>query len=279
MADALSWLDPCEGDTIEGVDVSIHKFQVYLNASPPRVKQIKNETAKDRELHSLKAFVTQGWPEKRVECPSHLHPYWNYRDELTVFDGVILKGTRILFPKSLQAEVLDQLHYAHQRIEKCKLRAKGKFLLVRKPSNLELSTTIAHLKGIFEEHGIPDTLITGNDTQFMSAAFQEFCRVYGFAHVATPIETPKSYVVKLTNESTLKRNRWHIRPTGENFGTMSPDMPSSSLPDLVSPSDVDSSTANGPNEPSSPPKPQEDPRTPPLRSSSRMVKPPGRLHL
>ena len=194
-----------------------------------------------------KPLKTQGWPEKRVECPSsQLHPYWNYRDELTVFDGMILKGTRILIPNSLQSEVLNQLHYAHQGAEKCKLRVKGsvfwvsinadleemvkscgpcqhnqrmniketvtphdipqklwhtlgsdiffwnnssyllisdyfsKFPLVRKLSNLELSTTIAHLKGIFEEHGIPATLITGNDTQFMSAAFQEFCHVYGF---------------------------------------------------------------------------------------------------
>lgn len=37
---------------------------------------------------------------------------------------MILKGTRVLIPKSLQAEVLNQLHYAHQQAEKCKLRAK-----------------------------------------------------------------------------------------------------------------------------------------------------------
>lgn len=46
-------------------------------------------------------------------------------DELTVADGLILKGTRIIIPKSLQSAVLKQLHYADQGAEKCKLRAKG----------------------------------------------------------------------------------------------------------------------------------------------------------
>ena len=38
---------------------------------------------------------------------------------------MILKGTHIIFPESLQAAALNQLHYAHQGAEKCKLRAKG----------------------------------------------------------------------------------------------------------------------------------------------------------
>ena len=60
---------------------------------------------------------------KRSDCTAYLHAYWNYHDELTVADGLILKGTRIVVPRSLQAHVLKQLHYA-QGAEKCKLRAK-----------------------------------------------------------------------------------------------------------------------------------------------------------
>lgn len=40
------------------------------------------------------------------------------RDELTVADYVILKGTRILIPKSLQPAVLLQLQYGHQGAKK-----------------------------------------------------------------------------------------------------------------------------------------------------------------
>ncbi len=54
-----------------------------------------------------------------------MEPYWNYRDELAVEDGLILKGTRLIIPKILQQEVLQQLHYGHLGMEKCKLRARS----------------------------------------------------------------------------------------------------------------------------------------------------------
>ena len=44
--------------------------------------------------------------------------------EMTLADGLILKGTLIVTPKSMQPDVLQQLHYAHQDAENCKLRAK-----------------------------------------------------------------------------------------------------------------------------------------------------------
>ena len=61
----------------------------------------------------------------------------------------------------------------------------SKFPLTRKLSDIRSDTTIAHLKSIFEEHGIPSKLITGNDTQFTSTLFQKFSNAYGFVHVTT----------------------------------------------------------------------------------------------
>jgi hypothetical protein len=61
----------------------------------------------------------------------------------------------------------------------------SKFPLVRKLSNIQSSTVIAHLKSMFEEHGIPSKLVTGNDTQYTASTFQEFSNLYGFEHVTT----------------------------------------------------------------------------------------------
>jgi len=36
-----------------------------------------------------------------------------------------MKGDRLVIPTSLHSEVLKQLHYPHQGVEKCKLRTKG----------------------------------------------------------------------------------------------------------------------------------------------------------
>jgi len=84
------------------------------------VVQIQEETLKDTTLSALHEVTMGGWPEERTDCPAH-----HYRDELTAADGLILKSTPIFIPKSLQPDVLQQLHYAHQGAEKCKLRAKG----------------------------------------------------------------------------------------------------------------------------------------------------------
>ena len=40
LADALSRLNPCNADTIKGLDVSINELHMHLNASPTRVEQI-----------------------------------------------------------------------------------------------------------------------------------------------------------------------------------------------------------------------------------------------
>ena len=44
-------------------------------------------------------------------------------------------------------------------------------------------SSYAHIKSIFEEHGIPNKFVRGNDTQFTSSSFTEFSKAYGFEHV------------------------------------------------------------------------------------------------
>ena len=135
LADALSIVSLCPGDLIEGLDVSNHELHLHFNASPTRIAQIK--TAKDEKLFSFRAIITQGWPDTRSHCPVDLHAFCNYRNELTVSDGVILKGRRIHIPKSLQVDVLQQLHYAHQGAKKCKLGDKGSVFWVNINRDIE----------------------------------------------------------------------------------------------------------------------------------------------
>ena len=45
----------------------------------------------------------------------------------------------------------------------------SKFPVIRKLRNIQSNTVIANMKSIFEEHGIPSKLVTGNVTQFTSS--------------------------------------------------------------------------------------------------------------
>ena len=64
------------------------------------------------------------WPANIREIPQILHPYWTFREELTIEDGLILKGTHIVIPTTKQESILTQIHDSHLGLTKCKLRAK-----------------------------------------------------------------------------------------------------------------------------------------------------------
>ena len=61
---------------------------------------------KDPTLSLLKETVFEGWPQIREKCPPLLRDYWNFREELTVKDGLLPKGDRILIPSTLNPKVL-----------------------------------------------------------------------------------------------------------------------------------------------------------------------------
>ena len=66
-----------------------------------------------------------GWPQTKVETPVETRPYWNYQDEIRCYEGLTLKGHRIIVPHSLRPEILQRIQAAHLGIEKCKVRAES----------------------------------------------------------------------------------------------------------------------------------------------------------
>ena len=57
------------------------------------------------------------------ECHDAIKPYFNYR-ELTVVDGLVLKGQRIVIPNKLRQSCLARLHIAHMGVNKTLYRVR-----------------------------------------------------------------------------------------------------------------------------------------------------------
>ena len=72
----------------------------------------------------LKHTITQGWPSTVKEVPSVLQSYWIFREELTIEDGIILKGTQIVIPAKTHEAILKLIHVGHLGPNKYKLHAK-----------------------------------------------------------------------------------------------------------------------------------------------------------
>ena len=75
----------------------------------------------------LKDVVFRGWPNLRKQCPRELWDYWNFRCDLVIDDGLVLKGDRIIIPQSLKKKVLEAIHIGHQGETKCLLLARNPF--------------------------------------------------------------------------------------------------------------------------------------------------------
>ncbi|XDV16481.1 hypothetical protein PO909_016174 [Leuciscus waleckii] len=53
-----------------------------------------------------------------------LGPYWPERENLTVAGELLLRGQRIVIPRSMRQEILHSIHEGHQGIVKCRARAR-----------------------------------------------------------------------------------------------------------------------------------------------------------
>lgn len=119
LADGLSRLNPRPGDTIR-MDSTIHA----VRWSSQKIDRLRELTDSDPVLTVLRDTIHKGWPEKAQDLPKSIRSFWSVKDFLSVENGIILKGVRILVPESLQKEILNTLHTSHQGIEKTRLLAR-----------------------------------------------------------------------------------------------------------------------------------------------------------
>lgn len=119
-ADALSraFLPNSEPD-LEIADVKAFDL---LSVSRKRQEDIKERTL--NELQGLYTVIINGWPDTKNETPVSVRDYWTSRSELSVMDGVIFKGMRIVIPPTLRSHMLSLIHKSHLGIVKCKQRAR-----------------------------------------------------------------------------------------------------------------------------------------------------------
>ena len=85
----------------------------FMPVSDKRVDEIRAATAADDSMQKLIATILEGWPESKDKVPSELASYYAVRDTLSVQDGVILKGERLVIPVSMRPDVRQKLHAAH----------------------------------------------------------------------------------------------------------------------------------------------------------------------
>ena len=124
ISDWLSQHNHEEGkdEPIRDMDIRIDAIQSVTDIPECiSIKQIQQASVQDEHVQCLKNSIISGWLSKRDELHGNLRPYWSYRDDLVVIDGVVMKGRCIIIPAFLKQQLLDQLQTNHMGIEKTKL--------------------------------------------------------------------------------------------------------------------------------------------------------------
>ena len=127
IADTLSraYIPDCGSDQMEEeLTCAINLVINNIPATDKRMQEIRDGTKNDKSLRILKRMILNGWPDIQSQIPQEVRPYWNFRDELSEADEVLLKGERLIIPSCLQQDILQRIHMGHMGITKCTQRAR-----------------------------------------------------------------------------------------------------------------------------------------------------------
>ena len=97
-------------DEQEGED--LNKDPTYL--SDPMLDELRAVVASDADNVTLMAAILNGFRTPRKKTTLGVRQYWSVGEELSVDDGLLLFGRRIVIPRPARQELIEKLHAAHQ---------------------------------------------------------------------------------------------------------------------------------------------------------------------
>lgn len=112
-------LDQVEACVIASMKASLNAIKIVSWG------EVRNATASDVNLCTLQNFIVGGFPSDSTDIPFDIRPYWQYRDNLSIIDGVVMYNDRIVVPVALRGRICQVLHAAHQGTNAMRQRAQA----------------------------------------------------------------------------------------------------------------------------------------------------------
>ena len=111
------------------------KAEVCIQSAINQTEMIKSVTWDDIRIATnsdplmsiLVQTIEEGFPDTRTNLHQGIQPYYQFRDSLTTYDGIVLYRDRVVVPPSLREHVLSALHSAHQSVTQMCSRAESSF--------------------------------------------------------------------------------------------------------------------------------------------------------
>lgn len=122
-ADCLSRLPDRteEPDMQEPENVAI----CHVDVLPMSYEELRNATRKDKTLSRVMRHTLDGWPKHLPEEDKDLQPFFVRRLEITIEQGILLWGMRIMVPLKMRSAILHEVHEGHLGVVKMKAIARS----------------------------------------------------------------------------------------------------------------------------------------------------------
>ena len=129
-ADALSRLplgddiDFDREESDEDTDMVCAIKVLSLQLQPVDANILHKESGKDPVLSTVMRYTREGWPSKTTEINEEINKFRKLSDSLSICQGCLVYGSRVVIPQSLQSKILDLLHIGHFGMERMKQLAR-----------------------------------------------------------------------------------------------------------------------------------------------------------
>ena len=117
LSDKISRLSTHDSDAakskaklIADFNISIREIAVITGFKPLRLQDIKEAAIKDCQLTKLKTYIVDGFPKHKHEFTEDIHSFFDYRESLTIIDGMVMKDKRIVILEGICDDALKVLH-------------------------------------------------------------------------------------------------------------------------------------------------------------------------
>ena len=110
----------------KSLEYQVHLIVSNLLVSEPKLREIQNATENDQVLQKLRKLILDGFPDSKSSMPPELFPYFQVRSELSIAEGLIFKGDKIVILSALRKEMKERIHMGqmgNMGIKRCKAQA------------------------------------------------------------------------------------------------------------------------------------------------------------
>ena len=108
--------------------IELHQNIHNVHFEPDRLNIVRRDVERDPIHSTVYRLTLNWWPDRIQELPGIAHNFWGTQDELTVENGILLKGDRVCIPPELYERRLSDPCGNHRHIEKMRHLSKNTLL-------------------------------------------------------------------------------------------------------------------------------------------------------